>query len=165
MGMEKTKHRARDIIFWPGMSKQIEEIVAKCSTCQERSRVNQKEPLQPHDLPTRPWQKIAVDFFEWDKREHIVAVDYFSRFYEVSTIGSTKASLTIPKLKSFFSRHGSPEEVVSDNGPPFSSADFANFAKEWDFKHNPFQSQVPTKQWPCGENSANNQVITRQSQK
>ena len=113
MGIEKTKHRARDIIFRPGMSKQIEEIVAKCSTCQERSRVNQKEPLKPHDLPTRPWQKTAVDFFEWDKREHIVAVDYFSRFYEVSTIGSTKASLTIPKLKSFFSRHGSPEEVVS----------------------------------------------------
>ena len=61
----------------------------------------------------------------------------------MSTIGSTKASFTIPKLKSFFSCHGSPEEVISDNGPPFLSADFANFAKEWDFKHNPSRPKYP----------------------
>ena len=28
-----------------------------------------------------------------------------------------------------------PEEVRSDNGPQFSSTNFENFAKEWDFKH------------------------------
>ena len=35
------------------------------------------------------------------------------------------------------------EEVASDNDLPFSSADFADFAKEWDFKHNPSSPRYP----------------------
>jgi hypothetical protein len=35
MGMEKCKQRARDILFWPGMCKQIEDIVGKCAICFE----------------------------------------------------------------------------------------------------------------------------------
>ena len=34
-----------------------------------------------------------------------------------------------------FARHGIPEKVVSDNGPQFSSDEFASFAKTRDFKH------------------------------
>lgn len=32
MGVEKCKLRGRDILFWPGMNKQIEEMVGKCVT-------------------------------------------------------------------------------------------------------------------------------------
>lgn len=28
-GVEKSKHRARDVMFWPGMGQQIEERVKK----------------------------------------------------------------------------------------------------------------------------------------
>uniref|UniRef100_A0A3P9LL44 Gypsy retrotransposon integrase-like protein 1 n=1 Tax=Oryzias latipes TaxID=8090 RepID=A0A3P9LL44_ORYLA len=35
MGMEKCKQRARDILFWPGMSKDIENVVQNCTTCLE----------------------------------------------------------------------------------------------------------------------------------
>lgn len=43
-GVEKSKHRAREIMFWPGMGKQIEETVMKCDICQTHGRSNQKEP-------------------------------------------------------------------------------------------------------------------------
>uniref|UniRef100_A0A3Q3F2G2 Integrase catalytic domain-containing protein n=1 Tax=Labrus bergylta TaxID=56723 RepID=A0A3Q3F2G2_9LABR len=41
----------------------------------------------------------------------------------------------IQKLKTVFARFGIPEEVVSNNGPQFSSAEFKEFAKQLDFKH------------------------------
>ena len=33
LGIIKCKERARDVLFWPGMSKEIEDMVLKCSVC------------------------------------------------------------------------------------------------------------------------------------
>ena len=41
----------------------------------------------------------------------------------------------ISKLKDIFARCGIPEELVSDNGPQFSSELFSKFSQEYDFKH------------------------------
>ena len=37
-GIVKCKQRARDILFWPGMSSQIENKVSKCSVCNQLQR-------------------------------------------------------------------------------------------------------------------------------
>ena len=50
-GIEKTKQLARQTIFWPGMSAQIEDLVSDCATCQWHRNANAKEPLHPHELP------------------------------------------------------------------------------------------------------------------
>ena len=43
-GIEKTKQLARQTIFWPGMSAQIEDLVSNCATCQRHRNANAKEP-------------------------------------------------------------------------------------------------------------------------
>ena len=45
------------------------------------------------------------------------------------------SSEVITQLKSTFARYGIPDEVVSDNGPQFSSRKFKQFAESWEFKH------------------------------
>ena len=40
LGMEKCKQRVRDILYWPGMCKQIEDIVLSCQTCNKFQRKN-----------------------------------------------------------------------------------------------------------------------------
>ena len=45
LGIELTLRRARDVIFWPGMSKQITEIVSKCSLCLEHRNSQCREPI------------------------------------------------------------------------------------------------------------------------
>ena len=66
---------------------------------------------------------------------YVVISDYYSKFFEVTKLSTTTSAATIKHLKPNFARHGIPEEVISDNGPQFSSAEFANFAREYEFKH------------------------------
>ncbi|KAK6054210.1 hypothetical protein COOONC_08281 [Cooperia oncophora] len=42
-------------------------------------------------------------------------------------MGTTTAEKTIMVLKEVFSRNGLPEQLVSDNGPPFTSAEFREY--------------------------------------
>jgi len=135
LGIEKCLKRARDVLFWPRISADISDLVSKCSICLERRSSNQKEPLITHDVPEYPWQKVATDLFTWDNKEYIVVVDYFSRYFEVKALVSSKSCTVINHMKSIFARFGIPEVVVSDNQTCYSSREFASFAKEWDFKH------------------------------
>ena len=134
-GTEKTLNRARDIMFWPGISAEITDMVLNCSVCLERRNSNPKEPLKPHDVPDYPWQTVATDLFMWDGQDFLITVDYYSKYFEVQKLPSTKASTIIAKLKSICVRHGSPETLISDNAAIYTCELFSNFAKEWNFNH------------------------------
>ena len=41
-GVEKSKHRARDVMFWPGVSQQIEDMVKQRDICQTHCSANTK---------------------------------------------------------------------------------------------------------------------------
>ena len=135
LGEEKTQQRARGIFFWPGMSSDIKQKVASCEVCATHRASNQKEPMIPHQIPERQWQKIASDLFTWDGRQFLVTVDYLSRFFEIDELISTTSAAIVRKLSVHFARHGIPEILISDNGPQFSSQEFKDFAEVWDFQH------------------------------
>lgn len=135
MGVEKSKNRARDLIFWPGMGKAIEAAVEACSVCQERRSANPKEPLLSHAIPERPWQVIGTDLFTWNSRDYIIIVDYYSRYFELERLYSCTSAAVISKLKSTMARHGVASTIISDNGPSYSSAEFQRFAETWGFTH------------------------------
>ena len=104
--------------------------------CRELDSVTHaKETLMSHEVPSRPWEKIATDIFTLDGKDYLVTIDYYSVFWEVDRLPNTKGSTTILKLKSHFARYGIPDQVISDNGPQFTSDEFANFARTWDFEH------------------------------
>ena len=81
LGIEKSKARAREILFWPGMWKGIYEKVSKCSTCVTFRRMNQKEPMIAHEIPERPWQKLGTDLCEVKG-----VVDYYSKYIETALL-------------------------------------------------------------------------------
>ena len=135
MGTESCLRRAREHVFWPGMSAEIKREVEKCEICRTFEASQQKETLMPHEAPMRPWQKVGTDLFEFKNKSYLVTVDYFSNFWEVDKLPDTKARTVILKLKNHFARYGCPDEVVSDNGPQFSCNEFATFARTWEFKH------------------------------
>lgn len=135
LGIVKCKARGRDILYWPGMSTQIEDAVSKCATCNENRNNNQKEPLYQHEVPGRPWEKIGTDIFYHNGSAFLLCVDYFSKYIEVKLLLDTTSCGVIREMKSIFARHGIADIVISDNGPQYASAEFSSFAEEWGFKH------------------------------
>ena len=89
----------------------------------------------PTDLPEYPCQQVGTDLFTFKGREYLIVVDYISQYPEIARIPSTTSQGIILALKKVFSQHGIPERVRSDNGPQYSSVEFAEFASSYRFKH------------------------------
>lgn len=134
-GLTKCRDRAKSSVWWPGLSAELKNTVMSCHSCQEQKRAQQKEPLISTPLPDRPWKRIALDLCEHNKNNYLVISDYYSRFLEVLHLPSTTSAQVIQRLKATFARFGIPDEVVSDNGPQFSSAEFQELTRQLDFKH------------------------------
>ena len=142
-GIVKCRERAKASIWRPGLSREVQDMVENCKVC-AKYRQLRAEPLMSTSFPERPWQMIATDLFELDKLNYLIVVDYFSRYIEIAAMQkTTKSHEVIRALKAIFTRHRIPEEVRSDNGSQHASAEFTNFAKEWDFKHTTSSPRFP----------------------
>ena len=133
-GIHKCRQLAKQSIWWPGMSQQIEDMVKSCRVCAENSN-HKLEPLIPSETPTRPWQKLGTDLFEFRKSQYLLIVDYYSRFIEIAKLSSSTSSDVINHMKSIFARHGYPSMLVSDNGTQYASQEFAEFMREHKIQH------------------------------
>ena len=60
---------------------------------------------------------------------YLVVVDAYTKWLEVKIMSSTTSTKTIEALREIFATHGLPAQLVSDNGPQFSSEEFISFLK------------------------------------
>ena len=134
-GINGCLRRTRECLFWPSMSAEIKEYITQCEICSQYSAKQAKEILMSHKPTDRLWEKVAVDICNLDNKDYLISVDYFSIFWEIDRLRDTKASTCVRKLKSDFARNGIPDVVISNNGPQFTSSEFAQFGREWGFEH------------------------------
>ena len=132
-GFTKCQQRAKDSVWWPDI-KDIEEKVSKCIAC-SKHRLNHVEPLLLPPFPNRPWEKVGTDIFEWRNSSYLLVMDYYSRYIEVAKLSSMTSQNIVQHLKSIFARHGTPETVISGNGPQYSVALFKLFSEQCGFTH------------------------------
>ena len=136
LGIECCKRRARRSVFWPGLNKEIVNLVSSCQECLTHRNRLTPEPLMKHDVPEEPWIKVATDLFTIYGKDYVIVIDYCSKYFEVALVKNPVDSPAVVKeMKKIFSRHGIPKIVFSDNGPQYTSREFKQFAKEWDFDH------------------------------
>lgn len=126
-GASRMKMLARSLLWWPGLDAEIENTVKTCSICQQMQNSAPRSPLEPWPVPARCWQRVHVDFFDFEKTTFLLCVDSFSKWIEVFPMRSTTAAKTIERLRSLFAAYGYPEQLVSDNGPQFSAQEFQDF--------------------------------------
>lgn len=135
LGAEKSKRRAREALYWPNMNSDIDRLTSECATCQEFRYKQTKEPLIPTEIPTTPWEKVGTDMFHYDGKDYLLVIDYYSNYPEIALLSSTTSKAVITQMKSIFARHGIPNTLISDNGPPYASYEFQSFASEYGFSH------------------------------
>ena len=117
------------------MNAEITDFIQKCDTCMAYQSNQPKEPLICHEVPSRPWEKIGTDIFTVDDKSYLCMVDYYSDYFEVDQLYSKTGTVIINKLKKHFAAHGIPNQLHSDNGPPYNSAEFSNFVKSSGTEH------------------------------
>ena len=128
-GTVKTKQLLRQKVWFPGIDAMVESTVTKCLACQTTTIDKSREPLRMSELPPEPWLEVSVDFADLPSGDHLLVVyDDYSRYPEIEIVSSTSARAVIPKLDKIFSAFGVPRVVRTDNGLPFNSEDFDNFA-------------------------------------
>ena len=93
------------------MYKAIQQEVESCPVCVAYSKQNQRDPMLPHPISTRSWEKLEADYFAFAGKEYLLAMDYYSKYPEVMQVESKTAESTITVLKGLFARHGIPQEI------------------------------------------------------
>lgn len=144
-GSNRIKSMLRKKYWFPRMDQLVEEISGQCYDCLITTKTHQKEPLKMTEIPDRPWDTVAADFGGPypDGHYNLVVIDKRTRYPEVEETRSTAFQPTREKMSKIFSTHGTPNVLESDNGPPFNSHDFANFAEQEGFHHHPVTPDHP----------------------
>ena len=103
MGMVHCKQLARDIMYWPGMNRQIEDIVYEMSYLSNTSEV-----------PTEPWSILAADHLDCNGVMYLIVIDYYFEFIEVKALKEdTKSQTVIEGLTKVFAVHGIPDKLLT----------------------------------------------------
>ena len=84
-------------LWWPGLDKDIEQMIKHCATCQADAENMRRAAGLLWLIPGRAWQRVHVDF-----------------------AGPVKGKMfLVVRLRTIFANKGIPEMLVSDNGPQF----------------------------------------------
>ena len=135
-GIERTKQRARQIIYWPQLDKHISDLVGSCQKCQRHLPSLQKEPLMPEPKPNRVFQAVSADYFTWAGRTYLVYVDRLSGWPAVFQVrGEASARALTRSLRKMFASTGVPQTLRTDGGGQFTARHTREFLRKWGVLH------------------------------
>ena len=83
-GMSQLKSKIRDSVFWPGITKDIEDRFRPCLACQATTNAkHHADKLHPTEPPERVWEKVGADHWgplpDGSQRHILVVQDYLSK--------------------------------------------------------------------------------------
>ena len=117
-GISKCRDKARQSVWWPGLSAELERLVGNCRTCcihqQQRA-----ELLIPSELYKPTMGQTCLN--GRTRAIYSLTISHTTMYIELVLLSQPTAQEVIKHTKSIFARHGIPEEVISDNSPQYSS--------------------------------------------
>ena len=136
-GASKTLSSQSKSCWFPNIKKLVDEYINTCIPCLSSVPNTHPEPLKPSFLPDRPWQKLHAEFKGpiGSKQYLHVLIDQFSMYPEVNIVSSTSFSKLELQLDRILATHGVPDQITTDNGPPYVSDELAHYAKKMGFRH------------------------------
>jgi len=135
-GIERTQRRARQTVYWPGITSDIRSLIENCESCQRLRPSLCKEPLEWDRQPSNPFQEIGADFFECFGNHFLVMVDRYSGYPLVESFTSKPGAMaTIGALCKIFAQFGSPKRFFSDGGKQFTAKETQDFLVTWGIDH------------------------------
>ena len=131
-GHDCTLSLLQEHFWWPGMAKQMRQVIKTCRHCLQYEGCTSKVPLYPI-VATTPLDLLHIDFMriettmELDKSPPIANVlvfqDHFTK-YVLAYVTPDKTAKTVTKFLygGYISIFGAPARLLSDRGTSFTSS-------------------------------------------
>ena len=131
-GRDRTLSLLQERFWWPGMAKQMRQVIKTCRHCLQYEGSNPKAPLCPI-VATTPLDLLHVDFtsiettMELDRSPRVANVlvfqDHFTK-YVLAYVTPNQTAKTIAKFLygGFISIFGALARLLSDRGTSFTSS-------------------------------------------
>ena len=114
-------------VFWPGISKDIANMIEKCEVCQKYQDKQPREQITSPPIPSSPWHTITSDLFEFRGKTYLIVSDRYSKFVIVRELPDHSAEHTIRAFCSIFCEHNIPHVLITDRGRNYTSSAFTAF--------------------------------------
>ena len=131
-GVQLTKAFLHRYYFWPDLSAQVRNICTNCTTCEEN------RPSKPHEIqpkmyrPTKPWEAIAIDFFTYQSKQILLAVDMLTNYIILHhfTAAPSTAQILTALDNIFITNGGFPRILASDGQLSLNSVEFNDYCNQ-----------------------------------
>ena len=136
-GRVRSKALARQAVFWPNINADIDNVVNKCEQCLQTRKLPDKIVLLPHEVPQRPFEKVAADILTVLGSKYQIVVDYFSKWIELVKLPNNPTSMDlINHFTDVFARFWFPNISFSDREPIYKSTEMKQFCEMYGISKN-----------------------------
>ena len=109
LGLTKCNLHAKQLVPWPGLNDQLEQLVLNCQLCLKYSRSKKKHDTYSalgQEVPIFPWTKVATNIFHFEGNSYLLLVDYTSHFPIMRKLKSMTTQNIADHIKQIFAKYG-----------------------------------------------------------
>ena len=133
-GKKRCFLRARNTVFWPKMTYDVQQLIEKCIICQEYGK---SQPIigTTQELPPFPWHTSVTDMFYWKRMDFLIVADVFSKYIIVRKLPNSTSAAVCIELSIIVKELGLAHIIRRDNGPCYNSKEFQQFLQCYNITH------------------------------
>ena len=133
-GKERCLLWARNTVFWPKITYDIQELIERCIICQEHGK-SQSIIGTTQELPPFPWHTLATDIFYWKRMDFLIVADVFSKYFLVRKLANSTSAAVCAEIATIVTELGLPHIIRSDNGPCYNSKESQQLLQCYNITH------------------------------
>ena len=122
-GKERCLLWARNTVFWPKITYDIQQLTERCIICQEHGK-SQSIIGTTQELPPFPWHTLATDIFYWKRMDFLIVADVFSKYFLVRKLANSSSAAVCAEIATIVTELHLPHIIRSDKVSCYNSKEF-----------------------------------------
>ena len=136
-GGTKMMARARQSIWWPYITRDVNAFAKSCLPCEISKPSNAEEIILSHEPSSYPFQYLHMDIAQERGHYYLITTDQYSSYPHITPTNKTCTTTQVIEATIELMTHFSiPEIIYSDGGSQFrENSAFDDFCKTWGIRH------------------------------